>query len=140
MSFTTYIIPESNKKQTESSGKKLWVITKHPLTIEHDDLLQKICQPLKAVYPADVYHLIHNSSEPVSIEAYSYLGIALIISFGIKPTDLGIFIDLDSPGIRHLESFSFILSSSLDDLLKQPSAKKQLWTSMQSFMKQSEIK
>ncbi len=134
MPFTTYIIPEPDKKETPESVKWLWIVTDHTLSPSHEDLLQKICQALKADFSNDVYVLICDPSQPVSLCHPNIRNTSLILSFGIPPSTLGIWIDLNRPGIRFLEAFSFVLSVTLDELINHPSSKKQLWSSMQSFI------
>jgi len=138
MPFTTYIIPEPDKKEMPESEKWLWIVAAHTLTSGHEDLLQKICHALNADFSCDVHVLICDPSEPVSLSDFNVKNTSLIISFGNHPSTLGIWIDLNSPGIRFLEAFSFILSVTLDELINHPSSKKQLWSSMQLFIQFAE--
>ena len=138
MSFASYIIPEPDKKETPQSEKWLWIVIDRALSPQHEDLLQKICQALKADFSHDVYVFICNPAQPVLLSGLNIRNTSLILSFGILPSQLGIWIDLKSPGIRFLEAFGFILSVTLDELLNHPSAKKQLWSSIQSFLQHTE--
>jgi len=132
--FTTYIIPESSNKETANTDKWLWIIVDQPLLPAHEELLQKICEALKADYASQTRLIISDREESLSLSDLNSGHASLILSFGIQPSLLGIWIDLHHPGIRYLESYCFILSIGLGDLINQPAAKKQLWSSMQSFM------
>jgi hypothetical protein len=134
MSFTTYLIPEPSKKKTAQTLKWLCIVSDHELLPAHDELLQRICQALKASYPEDVQVIRYSPSASITLSDLTTNHTSLILSFGLVPSALGLWIDLNSPGIRFLESFGFILSARLDELINQPSSKKQLWASMQSYM------
>ncbi len=134
MSFTTYFIPEPAKKETAQSKKWLWIVTDHELLPSHEELLHKICQALKANFTDDVYLINYNQSEHINLSDLNTGNTSLILSFGLLPSSMGFWIDLQSPGIRYLESLCFILSARLDELMNQSNSKKQLWSSMQSYM------
>jgi hypothetical protein len=132
--FTTYMIPETDNKKTAELGKWLLIITNQAVLPIHVELLQKICHALNADYSGNVEMQIYDTTGTLSLSGRHSKDINLILSFGILPSQLGIWIDLDKPGIRFLESFSFILSVTLDELINHPASKKQLWTSMQSYL------
>ncbi len=132
--FTTYIIPESPSKETAQTLKWLWIIVDQPLLPTHEELLQKICAALKADFSLDVKVIVCGKDQNIIFSDLDSESASLVISFGIQPSTLGIWIDLNIQGLRYLESFCFILSISLAELINQPAAKKQLWSSMQSFM------
>lgn len=132
--FATYNIPESTKNRTAGEGKWLWILTATTLSEEDKDLLQKICTALKASYPDEVL-LIEAPVKEENFFAHAHDNqLKLILSFGVQPAGIGLWIDIQSQGIRFLESFTFILTSSLKDLSRNPGLKKQLWASMQSFL------
>ncbi|MBK9981532.1 MAG: hypothetical protein IPP15_03750 [Saprospiraceae bacterium] len=132
--FATYIIPESTIKETSQPSKWLWIIVDQPLLPPHEELLQKICEALKADFSQSVKVIVCSNDDNIILSGLNSESASLVISFGIQPSSLGIWIDLNSQGIRYLESFCFILTISLADLINQPAAKKQLWSSMQSYI------
>lgn len=138
MPFTTYLIPEPDKKETVLSSKWLWIVTDHELLPAHEELLHKICEALKANFTKDVHFMICHPSEPVSISVLNTNHTSLILSFGVAPSSLGIWIDLQNHGIRFMESLSFIFSPGLDELIQSTSSKKQLWSSIQSYLQWKE--
>src|SRR5687767_7078015 len=131
LSFTTYNIPERANDKTLDAQAWLGIIIKNPLTDDTRDLLQKICTAIHAQYPDDIYFIEYD--ENVSLASYTTLKFNLIISFGVHPSQLGIWLDMPSAGIRLLESFSFILTGTLEELIKNPAGKKLLWSSMQQI-------
>jgi len=132
--FTTYNIPDSAFEDTLPKTKWLAIVYGHSFSAEDEDLLEKICTALKAKYPDDVYKIQLDPNDDISIASLDESGIKLVLSFGIAPSKLGIWLDIPPGGIRHLESYSFILTSTLQELAKSPSTKKQLWSSMKYYM------
>lgn len=132
--FTTYNIPESSSHKTPKVSQWLGIILDKPLNGPEEDLLKKICTSLKADFSKDVILVDDPVNEGASISLLHSANIKLVISFGVLPTKVGIWIDLANSGIRYLESFTFILTKPLTELSSHPVAKKQLWSSMQSFM------
>jgi len=132
--FSTYNIPESTKKKTDESAKWLAIIISKPLSAQNEDLLQKICSAINADFSTDTMLIQADSEQNISLSSVIHPGIKMVISFGIKPSQLGVWIDLNSPGVRFLESFCFILTTPPDELSQNASAKKQLWQSMQTFL------
>ena len=132
--FTTYMIPETDNQKTVPSAKWLLIITNQAILPAHIELLQKICQALNADYSNNADIQVYNPTDVLSLSYRHSKNINLILSFGILPSQLGIWMDLEKPGIRFLESFSFILSVTLDELINHPTSKKQLWSSMQSYL------
>jgi hypothetical protein len=136
--FTTYMIPEADNEKTVQSGKWLLIITNQPVLPIQTELLQKICQALNADYSSHAEIQIYDATGKLSLSGRHSRNIKLILSFGIQPSQLGIWLDLEKPGIQFLESFSFILSVTLDELINHPNSKKQLWSSMQSYLQFTE--
>lgn len=132
--YTTYRIPETGKNQTEASDKWLWMIIRKPLTEAYMDLLLKISTALKADFSLDVYCLQQPPNEEFTLASLSQSKPKLIISFGVLPSELGLWIDLNRPGISLLESCIFILTLPVEELSKHAAAKKELWQSMQIFL------
>ena len=134
--YTTYRIPETDKNQTETSDKWLWMIIRKPLTEADTELLLKISSALKADFSRDVRFIQQPSNEEISIASLSPTKPKLIISFGVLPSELGLWIDLHRPGMSLLESCIFILTLPVEELSKHAAAKKELWQSMQIFLEQ----
>lgn len=134
LSFTTYSIPEGPKSKTATTGKWLWFIVDTLPVASDADLLHKISAALKADFMEDTFCLPVDSGTVIPLTQISESSPKIIISFGIPPKDLGIWIDLPGPGMRALESFTFILTLPLDALSKSANAKKELWKSMLNFM------
>ena len=132
--FATYNIPETTVEKTGEDGKWLWILTGDKLSEEDNDLLQKICTALKASYPEEILLIEASINEENSFSSPYAHQLKLILSFGVEPARVGLWIDIQTQGIRFLESFTFILTSSLKDLSRNPGLKKQLWASMQSFL------
>ena len=128
--YTTYRIPETDKNQTEASDKWLWMIIRKPLTEADTELLLKISSALKADFSRDVRFIQQPSNEA----SLSPTKPKLIISFGVLPSELGLWIDLHRPGMSLLESCIFILTLPVEELSKHAAAKKELWQSMQIFL------
>jgi len=131
--FTTYNIPEPSKKETPVSIKWLWVVFAGQLSAADEELLRKICTALKGDIDSDVFMWKVDSEHDSILPPHAAQSAKLIISFGIPPSRLGLWVDLPSPGIRFLEPFAFIYTVSLEDLEKSPVSKKLLWNSMQTF-------
>ncbi|MDZ4748630.1 MAG: hypothetical protein SH808_09090 [Saprospiraceae bacterium] len=132
--YTTYQIPETDKNQTEDPDKWLWMIISSPLTEADTDLLLKISSALKADFAKDVYCLQLPPHEGISLASLTHSKPKLIISFGVLPSALGLWIDLNRPGISLLESCIFILTLTVEELSIHAAAKKELWQSMQIFL------
>ncbi|HQW02909.1 MAG TPA: hypothetical protein PLV75_03385 [Saprospiraceae bacterium] len=134
--YTTYRIPETDKNQTETSDKWLWMIIRKPLTEADTELLLKISSALKADFSLDVRFIQQPPNEEISLASQSPTKPKLIISFGVLPSELGLWIDLHRPGMSFLESCIFILTLPVEELSKHAAAKKELWQSMQIFLEQ----
>jgi hypothetical protein len=135
--YTTYHIPESAENKTGNSNKWLWMIVRQPLSAPEEDLLLKISTALKADFTTEVHCIPFQASTPVSLSATGIQHPRLIISFGAPPADLGIWVDLNRPGICTLESMSFILTLPVDALSGNTAAKKELWNCMQIYMERN---
>ena len=132
--FATYNIPETTIDKTAEDGKWLWILTGDKLSDDDNDLLQKICTALKASYPEEILLIDASTKEEYFFPSPYDHQLKLILSFGVQPARVGLWIDIQTQGIRFLESFTFIMTSSLKDLSRNPGLKKQLWASMQSFL------
>lgn len=132
--FATYNIPEFTKLKTPDSLKWLVIVTREKILGENEELLRKICSALKADFERDVSFFEPTDNEQSSDQLNHNDQVKLIMSFGVSPSTLGLWIDLNSSGIRFLESFTFILTIGIDELSKSPNTKKQLWGFMQSFL------
>ena len=135
--ITTYNIPEPAIQNIQSDAQRISIIVEKPLSASDEDLVRKICAALKADFPAEVLLINVPENESYSLIDLNLSHIRLIISFGVAPSRLGIWIDLNASGIRFLESYTFILTKPLADLANNPLAKKQLWSGMQLFMETS---
>jgi hypothetical protein len=130
--FTTYNIPEEPIHKTPHPHQWLWIIVGKDFSAPEETLLQKICSALKADFQRDVF--IHISNSHSTFLPSQHHQAKLIISFGVAPSQVGFWIDLNSPGHRLLNKSFFIYAPSLQDLDQSPTGKKHLWSSMQSFM------
>ncbi len=135
--YTTYNIPENPEYNPPDSSKWLWILVNKSLTHEDNQLLEKITGALKADLNKDTYCQEVMIGQTISIAEISAIKPKLIISFGVAPSDVGLWIDLPQSGLTTLESFTFILTNSLDKLSGSNTAKKELWQSMQSYMEKS---
>lgn len=132
--FATYNIPEATKHKTPELTKWLLITARDKISGENEELLRKICLALKADFDKDVsFYQVTENDQPSDLLNHEHQ-IKLIMSFGVLPSTFGLWIDLNAPGIRFLESFVFILTTSIDELSKSPNAKKQLWGFMQSYL------
>lgn len=134
--YTTYHIPETPDRQTGISGQWLWLIVRQPLLPAEEDLLQKISTALKANLTADVLRITFDPSSPAPLSGMSNHQPRLVISFGVPPADLGLWIDMSRTGMCKLETMSFILTLPIDELAGNPNAKKALWNCMQTYMEE----
>ena len=132
--YTTYHIPETDDHKTAHSDQWLWMVFKKPLSEPEKDLLLKISAALKADFETNVWCVEHGTDETAALSAVTGPRPRLVISFGVPPTELGLWIDLNRPGICTLESFSFILTISPDALAEHAGAKKELWKCMQTYL------
>jgi hypothetical protein len=132
--YTTYNIPENPELLPSISDKWLWLITDKTLTNQTTSLLKKISDALKADFDTATYCLILEAGQSIALADYKNARPGLIISFGVEPSALGLWIDLSKPGYIALEQFSFILTTDPDRLAESTPAKKALWRSMQEFM------
>lgn len=134
--YTTYHIPETPEHKTGISGQWLWLIVRQPLLAPEEDLLQKISTALKADLTVDVLRVAFDPASPVPMSTMSNQQPRLVISFGVPPADLGLWIDMSRTGMCKLESMSFILTLPIDELAVNPNAKKALWNCMQTYMEE----
>jgi len=132
--YTTYTIPESTVNKTSKNGKWLLFLTDRGLSESQLDLVKKIGTALKAEFESDAQAVFTNQQPDVSIQDILHPSTRLVISFGISPKDIGLWIDLEAPGIRFLESFTYILTLPITALEQNANAKKELWKYMQMFM------
>jgi hypothetical protein len=136
--FTTYSIPETPENETASAGKWLVFLADQEFSSAQRELIQKIGAAVKADFERDTFSWSKELNPNGTIQDLIHPSLQLVISFGIEPRSLGLWIDLQSPGIRFLESFSFILTLPVAELEKNAVAKKELWKNMQLFMEMNE--
>jgi hypothetical protein len=132
--YTTYTIPERSTDKTPASGHWLHFVTEQAFSSSQLELVKKIGTALQADFDKDTYLVMPSQPGDPTIQTLTGASTKLIISFGILPAQMGLWIDLESPGIRYLESFTFILTLPIDVLENNPAAKKELWKYMQMFM------
>ena len=136
--FTTYSIPESAANKTALTGKWLFFIVDKSLSPVENELLQKISSALKADFASETVCITLDSGQKSSSTSLFSTTTRLVISMGIPPAHLGLWVDLHHPGIRFMENMSLILTSTISELEKNPNAKKELWKNMQMFMAMKE--
>lgn len=132
--YTTYHIPETDDHQTANNKQWLWMIVRKPLSEPEKDLLIKISTALKADFDTDAWCMELGTKDAPSLSSMTGPKPGLVISFGVSPAELGLWIDLNRPGICTLESFSFILTIAPDALAEHAGAKKELWKCMQTYL------
>ena len=132
--YTTYHIPETDDYKTADSAQWLWMVVRKPLSEPEKDLLLKISAALKADFETNVWCMEHSIEDSPSLSAVTGPKPRLVISFGVPPAELGLWIDLSRPGICTLELFSFILTIAPDALAEHAGAKKELWKCMQTYL------
>jgi len=132
--YTTYTIPERSTDKTPAAGHWLHFVADQAFSTAELDLVKKIAAALKADFNQDTFSIISSQQGDRHIQEVTSATTKLIISFGILPDQMGLWIDLESPGIRYLESFTFILTLPIDALENNSAAKKELWKYMQMFM------
>ncbi len=132
--YTTYNIPESPEKTPPVSDKWLWIVTDQNCTDQDNELLEKIAAALNADFLQNAYCHQISSDQPLSLADIKGAKPRLIISFGVFPAALGLWVDLKKSGYLTMEGFTFILTSSLEKLAGSNSDKKELWQAMQLFM------
>ncbi|MDQ3017827.1 MAG: hypothetical protein M3R25_14035 [Bacteroidota bacterium] len=131
--FTTYIIPEFSDQKIASPATWLWIILSSVPARPEEDLLGKIITSLKANQESETYRYTVDPQNPFSISG-SKSTPKLIISFGIPPSSLGLWLDIEMNQMRELEKCTFILTSPLLDLSTNAIAKKLLWSSLLRFL------
>lgn len=132
--YTTYNIPETPIQTPADSGKWLWIIVGPVLSEKDKELLAKISSALNADFNLHTHCLQLDIDQSISLAEADSFNPDLIISFGVLPSALGLWIDLHKSGIMPLERFTFILTSSLETLSTSASAKKDLWRNMQVYL------
>ena len=132
--YTTFNIPEHPTHKTGSKENWLWIILDQAPDETEQELLAKIISALQADQATQVMRVIAIPGDSFSISALQASNAKLMISFGVVPSRLGMWIDIETQGMRKLEKYSFILTSSLRDLNTNAVAKKNLWSSMQRFL------
>lgn len=131
--FTTYQIPETPNNKTANFEHWLWVICQNPLTTAESELLDKITSALHASLDQHVF-MITLAANTYTLSEVDGTKPKLVISFGIAPEKLGLWIDQEKPGLTRLESYYFIRTKSLDALAGSAAAKKELWAAMQEYL------
>ena len=132
--YSTYNIPENQRTDDPDEGKWLWMITDKPLAEDDLELLQKIASALKADFNSEVHCLHLHEDETISQISFPVNRHGLVLCFGVHPSSLGYWVDLEKAGMVSLEKCTIILTSSLEKLSSSNSSKQALWRSMQVFM------
>lgn len=132
--YSTYNIPENPRTDDPVEGKWLWMITDKTLTAEDEALLQKIASALKADFNSEVHCLHLHEDETISQISFPGNRHGLVLSFGVPPSSLGYWVDLEKAGMVSLEKCTIILTSNLEKLSSSNTSKQALWRSMQVFM------
>ena len=136
--YTTYTIPELSTDKTPAAGHWLHFFTDQAFSPSQLELVTKIGAALKADFEQDTCSVIPSHQVDQPLQELISASAKLIISFGIMPAQMGLWIDLETPGIRYLESFTFILTLPITALENNASAKKELWKYMQMFMEMNQ--
>lgn len=136
--YTTYTIPERSTDKTPAKGHWLHFVTDRAFSPSELELVKKIGAALKADFNQDTLLVIPSLDSDQSIRELISASTKLMISFGIMPSQMGLWIDLESPGIRYLEPFTFILTLPVAALENNAAAKKELWKYMQMFMEMNQ--
>ena len=136
--YTTYTIPELSTDKTPTAGHWLHFVSDRDFSPSELELVKKIGAALKADFDQDTCSVIPTQQGDQPLQELISASTKLIISFGIMPAQMGLWIDLESPGIRFLESFTFILTLPIAALENNASAKKELWKYMQMFMEMNQ--
>ncbi len=132
--YTTYQIPESIKNQEPSGTGWLWMIFRGPLSDTERDLIHKISAALQADFDKDVCCFYTSEETPLSLAELSKPAPKLVLSFGVPPSQTGLWVDLTKPGVITLEAFTYILTLSADALATNAGAKKELWMNMKHYL------
>ena len=132
--FTTYRIPEQDQNQTIAPDQWLLLAVPKPLSAAGLDLLQKISTALKADFNKEVLLVEMEPEGAFSLGNLKGHRLQLLIGFGVSPADLGLWIDMEKYGMRHLEGCTFIYTLPPDQLAEHAGAKKDLWRHMQLFL------
>jgi hypothetical protein len=131
--FTTYFIPEFAGPEIASNGKWLLFYTDKAISTEERDFLGKVAAALHADFDHNTIICSPLPEDPQVLPSPSK-DTRLVISLGMRPELAGLFLDLDKPGIRTLETFSFILTLPIASLMANAEAKKELWRHMQTWL------
>ena len=137
--YTTYTIPERSTDKTPTAGHWLQFVSDRAFSSSELELVKKIGAALKADFDQDTLSVIPAQDGDQPIQELISASTKLIVSFGIMPSQMGLWIDLESPGIRYLESFTFILTLPIATLENNAPAKKELWKYMQMFMEMNQL-
>jgi hypothetical protein len=132
--YTTYHIPETNNSQTAQTPKWLWMVVPTDVSSENQEFLTKISAALKADFNQDVFFIKPDEHGLKSLGDIPGEKPKLIISFGILPENIGLWIDLAKPGMRVMEQYTFILTLTPEALNANAIAKKELWRWMQTYL------
>lgn len=132
--YTIYQVPESVKNDVDPARQWLWMLLHQPLNDAEKDLVLKIAAALKADYAHDVYTIICETGQPLSLPSVSGSWPKIMLSFGVPPSNVGLWIDLHKPGMITLEHTTFILTLPVNVLAGNAAAKKELWRHMQLYL------
>ncbi len=132
--YTIYQVPESVKNEVDPRAHWLWMLFGKPLSDAEKDLVLKSAAALKADYAEDVFSIICEPGQTNSIPSVAGQQPKVILSFGVPPSRIGIWIDLHKPGLITLEHTTFLLTLPVEALAGNASAKKELWRHMQLIL------
>ncbi|HZV43939.1 MAG TPA: hypothetical protein VFF90_05655, partial [Saprospiraceae bacterium] len=90
--FATYSIPETPAFETASAGKWLLFIADQEFSSSQKELIQKIGAAVKADFERDIFSRNMQSGTDASIRDLIHPSLQLVISFGMAPRSLGLWI------------------------------------------------
>lgn len=135
--FPTYQIPEEASDQTATMNQWLLLAVRIPYSDDSKTLLEKISTALQADFATNTFVLKVDPEQLISLSDMNGLQPKLIISFGVSPEQLGIWLDMTSYGMCILESYTLIYTLPADQLNTNATAKKELWRMMQEYLERS---
>jgi len=125
-----YYIPDNNKNSYEVMGqglKKLMVITnKNTLDVEDKLMLQKMLLAIHHDFNTDTFQLEINNENNINISQIN-ITVTNIISFGIKPTQLGLDIPYQNYKPVIFDNLWALFADDLKTIRTQADKKQKLW-------------
>lgn len=130
MTIAAYAFPETANDQTDFPTRRIIFVIPAPLQDDEEALLTRIAKALHADFVAEVTCLLHEAKSPAELPTRAIHPYTLVISFGILPESLGLWLDQEGPGLCRLEQFDFIQTATPRELIASETAKKSLWAHM----------